>query len=78
MAIVPVSTSTAKRAAENRSMANPPQAILDKKHAANGCGLIDMPMGLGRSLDAVKSTALGFKPRASKPGQCRPRGWIAI
>jgi hypothetical protein len=31
MAIVPVSTSTAKRATENRSMANPPQAILDKK-----------------------------------------------
>jgi hypothetical protein len=49
-----------------------------KNHAANGCGLVDMPMGPGRSLDDVESTVLGFKPRASKAGQCRPRGWIAI
>jgi hypothetical protein len=55
----------------------PARAILDTKiSTANRSGLIDMPTG--RSLDDIKSTVIGLKPKISRTGQCCPHGWIAM
>jgi hypothetical protein len=55
----------------------PARAILDTKiNTANRSGLIDMPTG--RSLDDIKSTVIGLKPKISRTGKCCPHGWIAM